>query len=159
MKKSLFFAVLGAGLLVIGCQGGSSSDSNSSNPQASNNPPSSAATSTTGSTPGGTTTAAGTTGGSAGSGYTAVASIFSGSCMPCHNSSNHKAGLDLTTYDSAMKGTKEGPIVKAGDSKNSDLLKYLSGEKKPQMPQGRPPLSADQIKTITDWIDAGAKNG
>jgi hypothetical protein len=64
----------------------------------------------------------------------------------------------MSSYDGVMKGGEHGPIVVAGDPAKSDLIGFITGKKQPAMPKGRPALSADQVKTISDWITAGAKN-
>jgi len=49
--------------------------------------------------------------------------------------------------------------VKAGDLNHSELFQRVSfalGSEKIMPPQGKPPLSADQIKLIELWISAGA---
>ena len=38
------------------------------------------------------------------------------------------------------------------------IVKYLTGEMKPQMPLGQPPLPAEQLALVRDWVAAGAKN-
>ena len=37
-------------------------------------------------------------------------------------------------------------------------MKYLTGEMKPQMPVGQPPLPPEQIELVRNWIAAGAKD-
>ena len=37
-------------------------------------------------------------------------------------------------------------------------MKYLTGELKPQMPMGQPPLPAEQIELVRKWIQEGAKD-
>lgn len=65
-------------------------------------------------------------------------------------------GLDMTTYASLRAGGKNGPSFVAGDPDGSLLVKYLTGERKPVMPLGQPPLPPEQIAQIRDWIRAGA---
>jgi len=58
-----------------------------------------------------------------------------------------------------MHGGKNGPAVKAGDVRGSDLFRRitLSPSDDDFMPKGRrPPLSADEIKLIELWIASGA---
>ncbi len=89
----------------------------------------------------------------AGPDWATVGRIFTLKCMPCH-STNVKAGtLDLTNYASAA-GSR---FVLKGDSKNSILVLSLTSAGGKRMPQGRPPLPASEIKTISDWIDGGLK--
>lgn len=163
MKHSLALCAFCVVLFAIGCQ-------SSEQPAAP-----AATTTTTGTTP--TAPAPNATGGNAtntssgatsngesntaagpAGGYAAVQAIFNANCMPCHSSTNHRAGLDLSSYDAAMKGGEGGAEVVAGKPESSRLIQYLTGAKKPRMPMKRPPLSDDQMKTIKDWITAGAKN-
>lgn len=85
-------------------------------------------------------------------------------CLECHviNGPGHQAsGLDMSTYQGLMKGTKFGPVVKAGDSLSSTLVLLVEGKADPsiKMPHGdREALSTAEIKTLRQWIDQGAAN-
>lgn len=85
-------------------------------------------------------------------------------CLECHVSggAGHQAsGLDMSTYGSTMKGTKFGPVIKAGDSLSSTLVILVEGRADPsiRMPHGnREGLTAKEIKTLRLWIDQGAKD-
>src|SRR5213078_977159 len=59
--------------------------------------------------------------------------------------------LDLTGYDGLAAGGKHGPAPGV-------IVKYLTGELKPQMPLGQPPLPPEQIEAVRNWITAGAKD-
>jgi hypothetical protein len=81
--------------------------------------------------------------------------------MPCHGGGGKRgpaAGFDASSYEGVMKGGRDGSMVTASDPDKSQLVDYLKGTKKPQMPMKRPPLSDADMKVITDWIKAGAKN-
>ena len=52
--------------------------------------------------------------------------LFKVSCVQCHGTNRPKAQLNLTTLEGVLKGTKQGPIVTAGDSTNSFLVKSIS---------------------------------
>lgn len=90
--------------------------------------------------------------------------IFEQHCLECHNAGGAGAlasGLKLTTYQDAMKGTKFGPIIKAGDSASSTIVILVEGRADPSinMPHGgRPPLSKTQTQQLRQWIDEGALN-
>jgi mono/diheme cytochrome c family protein len=132
--KTIYMVFAIAGLIAIGC----------GNKDA-------ASTSTT--TSGGAATPA------AGGNYAAVQAIFTAHCAGCHGE-NGKGGINLTSYDATMKGGAEGPVVVAGDPENSVLVQALRGSHgKKQMPMKQAPLDEKDIKTIEDWIKAGAKNG
>lgn len=85
-------------------------------------------------------------------------------CLECHvpNAPGQLAsGLDMSTHQSLMKGTKFGPVIKAGDSLSSTLVILVEGraDASIKMPHGdRPSLSADEIKSLRQWIDQGAEN-
>lgn len=92
------------------------------------------------------------------SAFTPVSEIFTKSCVGCHNATKPAAGINLTTYEDAMKGGKEGPVIVAGDPDKSLLVmtvKGAPGVKK--MPLRGDPLTEAQIKDIETWIKDGAK--
>jgi hypothetical protein len=55
-------------------------------------------------------------------------------------------------------GSDSIPDVIPGNADSSTLYRRVNGTVPPQMPKGRPPLSAAQLATIKKWIDQGAKN-
>lgn len=93
-----------------------------------------------------------------------ITPILQNHCLECHtpNKPGHLAsGLDMSTYDSLMKGTKFGPVITPGKSVSSTLVILVEGRADPsiKMPHGdRPPLSQEQIHLLRQWIDEGAKN-
>lgn len=148
MKKWIIFAGA-AGLFVAGC--GSGSENASTETTGTTGTTSSAANSTTGTPP--------STAPSSGSGYSAVQAVFTAKCAGCHGDTKPKGGISLTSYENVMKGGKEGAVITAGDPDNSVLIKAIKGlPGARKMPPGAP-LDAGQIKTIEDWVKAGAKNG
>jgi hypothetical protein len=89
--------------------------------------------------------------------------ILSENCLSCHKVGGAglaKSGLNMETYEGLMKGTKLGPIVTAGSSVSSTLVLLIERQAHPSinMPKDKPPIAADQIKIIRQWIDQGAKN-
>ena len=101
-----------------------------------------------------------------------VMPVLRANCVECHGGSGEglaKSGLDLTSYDHLMKGTKFGPVVVRGDSTSSNLYRVVSHRVDPkiQMPPhhdeslatGRKiALEVEQITNIRLWIDQGALN-
>lgn len=86
-------------------------------------------------------------------------------CLNCHlpgGKGYAKSGLDLSTYESLMKGTKFGPVVKPGDSEASTFTKLLEGTAKGlKMPAGlnaSGTLDRQYILTLRKWVQQGAKN-
>lgn len=84
-------------------------------------------------------------------------------CSECHlpgGEGQLASGLDLSSFEGVMKGTKFGSVVRAGDSVSSTLSILIEGRADPSinMPHGdRPPLSKDETATIARWINEGAK--
>ncbi|MDP2759750.1 MAG: c-type cytochrome domain-containing protein [Sideroxyarcus sp.] len=88
-------------------------------------------------------------------------------CISCHNPSSDsrgyvKSGLDLTSYESLMKGTKFGKVIVPGDSEASTFTKLLTGTNKGlKMPMGLNAggtLDRQYILTLRKWVKQGAKN-
>jgi hypothetical protein len=80
-----------------------------------------------------------------------VRPVLQRNCQGCHQPNLKSSGLDLTTFEGLTAGGKHGPGLTL-------IVKYLTGENKPQMPLGQPPLAADAIETVRNWITAGATN-
>lgn len=90
-----------------------------------------------------------------------IAPIFKGWCVSCHQPGGQgyeASGLDLTSYDGLMKGTKFGPMVIAGQPDSSNLIVLIDGRAKVQMPYGHKPLPACLRQNIWSWVFQGAKN-
>ncbi|MGH9629439.1 MAG: c-type cytochrome domain-containing protein [Bryobacteraceae bacterium] len=79
-------------------------------------------------------------------------------CQGCHQPNVKSSELDLTSYEALQAGGKRGPLFQAGAAGDSMLIKYLTGEMKPQMPMGQPALPAEQIELFRAWIAGGAKD-
>ena len=96
---------------------------------------------------------------------TDIKPILDASCVKCHSGDRPKARLKLDTLEGALKGSKDGPILKAGDSANSFVVKsiaHLTSDHDSWMPPlnnkaGIKPLTPEQIGLIRAWIDQGAK--
>ena len=89
--------------------------------------------------------------------------IFRGRCVGCHQSGGagfEKSGLDLTSYEGVMKGTKHGPMVIAKDPDSSNLMWLLDWRASPElrMPHGTKKLSTCDRNDIRTWIREGALN-
>jgi len=80
-----------------------------------------------------------------------VRPIVQRQCQGCHQPNLKSSNLDLTSFEGFQAGGKHGPGA-------STLVGYITGESKPQMPLGQPPLPSDQIELIRTWIAAGAKD-
>jgi hypothetical protein len=73
------------------------------------------------------------------------------SCYGCHSGVRPTGGLRLDVRSLASRA------IVPGHGAESKLLKRVLGEGgQPRMPLGMPPLSADQIAKIRQWLDEGA---
>jgi hypothetical protein len=96
---------------------------------------------------------------------TDIKPIFDASCVKCHSGDKPKARLRMDSLEGVLKGTKEGPILKAGDSANSFIVKcvaHATSDHDSWMPPlnnkaGIKPLTPEQIGLVRAWIDQGAK--
>jgi WD40 repeat protein len=84
-----------------------------------------------------------------------IVPLLRDNCLPCHSSETKQGGLVMDSYESLMKGGKNGAAILPGKSAESRLVLMLRGKIQPQMPFGNV-LPPAQIETIARWIDAGA---
>lgn len=84
----------------------------------------------------------------------------------CHNhqSKDAAAGLDLTSWNTMMDGDRNGAVCIPYSAEYSTLFIFtntfsdLGATAQPTMPNNADPLTREQVKTIRDWINAGAPN-
>lgn len=88
--------------------------------------------------------------------YAEISPILMAKCLPCHSAQMRSGGLDVTSY-AALTRPGRRPNVVAGNSANSRLIQYMTGQLQPRMPQGGAPMPQEEIAKIASWIDAGAK--
>jgi len=94
-----------------------------------------------------------------------VQPILHDHCVSCHQPGGKgyvKSGLDMTSYEGLMKGTKYGPVVIPGNSDVSTFTKLLTGTNKGlKMPMGlnaTGTLDRQYILTLRKWVAQGARN-
>jgi len=93
-----------------------------------------------------------------------VVPIIHDYCLNCHEPGGkgyEKSGLDMRTYQSLMKGTKFGTVIKPGDSFTSILIQLVEGRAHAsiKMPFGMSGgLAKDKIEILKKWVNQGAKN-
>lgn len=79
-------------------------------------------------------------------------------CLKCHGNDKQEAGINMQQYASLLKGGSGGMIVEAGRSSQSLLFKAITSEDDDQrMPPSSPPIPAEKIALIQQWIDAGLR--
>jgi len=84
-----------------------------------------------------------------------VMPIIQSRCINCHGGERVEKGLNLGSYADLMAGSENGPVIVPGDAANSLLVELVTNQK---MPKRGPKLTPPQVKTITDWVAAGALN-
>ena len=77
-------------------------------------------------------------------------------CFGCHGPGLKMKDLNLTTYQSALKGSESGPVIVPGKPDESRLLHMVKEGLMP--PGGKIHLSEAELATIRDWIESGAKS-
>ena len=88
-----------------------------------------------------------------------VRPILASRCYDCHADQKPKGGLRLTSRANALKGGKsESPAFIAGQGAKSEMIVRLtSPDHEEQMPPKGERLTAREIETLKQWIDAGAE--
>ena len=95
---------------------------------------------------------------------TDVSPIIHDYCLNCHEPGGkgyEKSGLNMSTYQSLMKGTKFGAVIKPGDSFTSIFIQVIEGRVHPsiKMPYGmNGGLAKEKISVLKRWVDQGAKD-
>jgi len=85
-----------------------------------------------------------------------IAPLLSARCLQCHGPETAEGGVRLDRAENALAEADSGsrPIV-PGDPAASHLLELVAGEE-PEMPEGGPPLTAEEIERLRVWIASGA---
>jgi hypothetical protein len=52
----------------------------------------------------------------------------------CHSGQDAALGLRLDSLDNLNKGSRKGPVAKAGDPAGSELIRRIKGVSQPRMP-------------------------
>ncbi len=82
------------------------------------------------------------------------------SCLACHNTTKSKAGLNLESPQTILKGGDSGPAAAAGKGAESLLLRSASHQEEAAMPPpgnkvNAPDFSPDELGLLQLWIDQG----
>jgi hypothetical protein len=85
---------------------------------------------------------------------TEVLPILSARCLKCHGGEKPKAGLDLRSPTSMLKGGESGPALVPGAADKSLLFAMIRKGEMP--PRKGEKLTAEQVALVKAWIDAGA---
>jgi len=90
--------------------------------------------------------------------YRDVRPIFMQNCQGCHQPAKANGAFVMTDYASLLKaGEAKKPGIVPGKPEASYLVQEITTIKgKAEMPKGKDPLPAPQVKPITEWIRQGA---
>ena len=84
--------------------------------------------------------------------------IFRQHCAKCHGDDQQKAGLNLQSFEGAIKGGSGGKAVVAGRASASLLYQAITNaDAEARMPPNQPPLPEAQVKLILAWITDGLR--
>src|SRR6185369_5286641 len=84
-----------------------------------------------------------------------IAPLLARRCLQCHNGSDKKGGIDLTSAKSALAGGDSGAAIVAGKPGESLLWERVSQDEMPP----KKPLDSAEKKLLEAWIAGGAKWG
>lgn len=92
-----------------------------------------------------------------------VQPIIAQNCLGCHAPGKEgtlASGLDMSSYDGLMKGTKYGAVIKPGDAFTSAFNMLVEGRASSsiRMPHKKEKLSDKDVETLKVWVNEGAKN-
>ena len=80
-------------------------------------------------------------------------------CLACHGPERHKADLRMESYETLLKGGKDGPVLIAGKALGSPMIQRLllpPGDEDHMPPEGKPQPTLAEIAALQWWIDCGA---
>ncbi|OYW18046.1 MAG: colicin uptake protein, partial [Planctomycetales bacterium 12-60-4] len=83
--------------------------------------------------------------------------VLKARCWSCHGALQQQSSLRLDTVASMTQGGDSGPAIVGGELIKSPLWQRITAtDNSERMPPEGPPLSADEIESIGNWIVAGA---
>jgi hypothetical protein len=86
---------------------------------------------------------------------TSARMIIEKHCVACHGAAK-MSGLDLREKEAMLSGGRRGPVLKPGNAADSPLYQAAAHIGELKMPPGKESLSDEELKSLKQWIDAGA---
>ncbi len=83
-----------------------------------------------------------------------IQNLFEEKCLSCHNAKTRKAGLDLSSPESILKGSESGRIIQAGDADASLLFQMIESSEMP--PDEKKHFSKEELQQLRHWLNTGA---
>src|SRR6478752_140959 len=92
---------------------------------------------------------------------TQVKPIINKKCITCHGGVKKQGGFSFLFREEAVAKIKSGKYaIVPGHADKSEMIRRLTlDDPEERMPYQHAPLSKDEIKLLTRWIDQGAKWG
>jgi hypothetical protein len=84
-----------------------------------------------------------------------VLPILEAKCLDCHGAKKKDGKLDLRTRDSMLKGGNTGAAIEPGKPDKSLLIELIHFNEMPPK-KTKPRVTADEMKVLKAWIEAGA---
>ena len=84
-----------------------------------------------------------------------VREVLVKNCLECHGGAKTKAGLNLASRESLLKGGDRGATVTPGKPKESRLIDFITRSDELHMPP-KGQLSKEAVAALSKWIDLGA---
>ena len=85
-----------------------------------------------------------------------VQPIFRQHCVECHGTKKARGRLRLHNPDHLAKGGQSGPVVVAGNSEQSLLMRRVLGlDDEDRMPLDADPLTDAELAILRGWIGSG----
>jgi uncharacterized membrane protein len=89
-----------------------------------------------------------------------VQPILNQNCKSCHNPRNRKGELDLSSYETLLKGGEDGSILTGGNPEASALFSRLvlpKDDEDHMPPKEKRQMQKEEIELIQAWIALGGK--
>jgi hypothetical protein len=79
-------------------------------------------------------------------------------CHLCHDAVARRGNLDMSSYETLMKGGQGGKALVPGRSSESLIVKMILRQQKPFMPPAtEEPVAMEELLLMKQWIDEGAR--
>ncbi len=88
--------------------------------------------------------------------WSRIAPLFADHCTSCHDPTDQKGGLDLSTFAAARSGGGSGQSIVAGAPDQSRLYRMVTQQERPFMPRNADPLGKEALQLLRTWIEQGA---
>ncbi|MBI5772335.1 MAG: c-type cytochrome [Verrucomicrobia bacterium] len=89
--------------------------------------------------------------------------IFEAKCAQCHGAEKQKGSYRMDKEELVLKGGEsERPAIKPGEPLQSNLVRLITlprGHDDVMPPDGKEPLTPEEIMAVVHWIQAGAQFG